>query len=77
MTRNYYTTSSYYIDHATYGGELSLSDFCGKNTLSNMARKISDEIRFDEMCRQNIENRERNKNYKLEGKNAEIKVWKI
>ena len=61
MTRNYYTTSNY-IDHATYGGELSLFDFCGKNTLSSMARKIADDLRFNEMCRQNIENRKRNKN---------------
>lgn len=62
MRRNYYTSSNYYIDHTTYGGELSSFDFDGKNTLSSMARKIADDLRFDKMCRQNIENRKRNKN---------------
>lgn len=62
MRRNYYTSSNYYIDHTTCGSELSSFDFDSKNTLSSMARKIADDLRFDKMCRQNIENRERNKN---------------
>lgn len=62
MRRNYYTSSNYYIDHTTYSGELSSFDFDSKNTLSSMARKIADDLRFDKMCRQNIENRKRNKN---------------
>lgn len=61
MTETYYRTGNYKVDHTTFGGELSLFDFEGHRTLSNMAEKIASDLRFNEMCRKNWEN---NKNKK-------------
>lgn len=64
-----YTTENYKVDHSTFGGRIYLSDFetdyKGKDNLdeSPIAKRIASDMRFDEWCRKNIENRERNKNY--------------
>jgi len=69
MTKNFYTTRRYNIDHTTFGGEIYLSDFetdyRGKDNKngSSIAQRIVSDLRFDEQCRKNIENRERNKKY--------------
>lgn len=54
MTENYYRTGRVNIDHSTFGGEISLFDFEGHRTLSDMADKIASDLRFDERCRKNI-----------------------
>lgn len=69
MTKNFYTTENYKVDHSTFGGKIYLSDFetdyRGKNSIngSSIAQRIVSDLRFDEQCRKNIENRERNKKY--------------
>ena len=40
-TRNYFTTSSNYTDHSTYGGEITIEDF---NTYSPNKRRINNQI---------------------------------
>lgn len=64
QTRNYYTCN--YADHSTFGGELNSFDFEGHHTMSSMAAKIAADLRFDNMCKQNALNRDRNKNNKKE-----------
>ena len=59
MTR---TTTYGTETHNTFGGELTLFDFEGHHTLSTMADRIMRDLRFDEQCRKNCENRERMKN---------------
>lgn len=68
MTENY-TTRNYNVDHSTFGGIIYQSDFetdyRGKdnNNGSSIAQRIISDFLFDERCRKNIENRERNKKY--------------
>lgn len=64
MTETYYRTGNYKVDHTTFGGELTLFDFEGHRTLSNMAEKIASDLRFDETCRKNWENNKRMKGAK-------------
>ena len=64
MTGNYYRTGNYKVDHTTFGGELSLFDFEGHRTLSNMAEKIASDLRFDETCHKNWENNKNKKGVK-------------
>lgn len=65
-TRNYYTTRNY--DHSTFGGEFNSFDFEGHHTMASMAAKIESDFRFDKQCKLNVINRDKNKNYKKEGK---------
>ncbi len=64
-----YTTSKFNVDRSSFGGIIYLSDFetdyRGKdnNKGSSIASRISSDLKFDEQCRKNIENRERNKKY--------------
>ena len=68
MTRNYYRTGNYKPDHSTFGGIINFSDFCTDYNRSekskSWAERIVSDWTFDEHCRKNIENRDRNKNYK-------------
>ena len=68
MTRNYYTTGNYKTDHTTFGGTINFSDFCTDNNRSekskSWAERIVSDWRFDEQCKKNALNRDRNKNYK-------------
>ncbi len=69
MTENFYITKKFNVDHSTFGGIIYQSDFetdyRGKNSNngSSIAQRIASDLRFDERCRKNIENRERNKKY--------------
>ena len=64
MTRNYYTTGSYKGDHSTCGSVIYNYDFDGYVSMNDMAERIISDWKFDEQCRKNAENRDRNKNYK-------------
>lgn len=68
MTENYYRTRNYNFDHSTYGGIINFSDFCTDYNRSekskSWAERIVSDWKFDEKCRKNVENRDRNKNYK-------------
>lgn len=64
-----YTTEKYNVDHSTFGGIIYQSDFetdyRGKdnNNGSSIAQRIVSDLKFDEQCRKNIENRERDRKY--------------
>lgn len=62
MAKNY-TTERFNVDHSTFGGEISNYDFDGHPTMSDIVSKILSDLRFDEQCKKNIENRERSKNH--------------
>ena len=68
MTRNYYTTGSYNPDYSTFGGTINFSDFCTDHHRSekskSWAERIVSDWRFDEQCKKNALNRDKNKNYK-------------
>ena len=68
ITRNYYTTGNYKTDHTTFGGTINFSDFCTDHNRSekskSWAERIMSDWRFDEQCKKNALNRDRNKNYK-------------
>ena len=68
MTKNYYTTGNYKTDHTTFGGTINFSDFCTDHNRSekskSWAERIMSDWRFDEQCKKNALNRDRNKNYK-------------
>ena len=59
MTATFYRTGFNSVDHTTYGGELTIYDFEGKQTLSSMASKILIDQAFDKRCKKNIELRNR------------------
>lgn len=63
-TRNYYTTLSNYADHTTFGGVIYSYDFDGCSNISDIASRIIADKKFDERCKRDAINRDRNKNYK-------------
>ncbi len=68
-TRNYYTTTRNYADHSTFGGHIYNHDFDGYNSLSSIADRIASDWKFDNMCKQNVLNRNKtNNNNKKVGK---------
>ena len=68
MTRNYYTTGNYNPDYSTFGGTINFSDFCTDHHRSekskSWAERIVSDWKFDEQCKKDALNRDRNKNYK-------------
>ena len=64
MTRNYYTTGNYRPDCSTCGSIIYSYDFDGYISMSDMAERIISDWKFDQQCRKNVENSNRNKNYK-------------
>ena len=68
ITINYHTTGNYKTDHTTFGGTINFSDFCTDHNRSekskSWAERIVSDWRFDEQCKKNALNRDRNKNYK-------------
>ena len=70
MTENYYTSSNY-VDHTTFGGVIYDYDFnseyVGKSNAkegSSIARRIASDWRFDNTCRVQAENRDRQVKWK-------------
>lgn len=53
----------YEVDHRTFGGELTLFDFEGHQTMATMANKIMRDYAFDMQRKRDIEALERNKQY--------------
>ena len=64
MKRNYYRTGNYKSDHSTCGSVIYNYDFDGYVSMSTMAERIISDWKFDDDCKKNAENRDRNKNYK-------------
>lgn len=61
MTENYYRnrTGNYKVDHSTYGGEITLSDFEGYHSMALVASNIYKSNAFDRHCKQCSEARDR------------------
>ena len=61
MTRNYYTTRNYEINHTTFGDVNTefRKDNSKSKECSSIATRIISDWRIDEECRKNIENRKR------------------
>ena len=64
MTRNYYRTGNYKLDHSTCGSVIYNYDFDGYVSMSTMAESIISDWKFDEHCKKNAESRDKNKNHK-------------
>ena len=64
MTRNYYRTGNYKPDHSTFGGVIYNYDFDGYVSMRDMAERIISDWKFDERCRKNVLNRDRNNDNK-------------
>lgn len=57
MTRNYYTTGNYNVDHSTCGSKICNYDFYGYVSMTSMAERIISDWKFDERCRKLATNR--------------------
>ena len=62
--REFYRTGKFKPNHSTYGGEIFFSDFCTDFSVNSRdesfyASRIISDLRFDEMCKKNIEDRNR------------------
>lgn len=74
MTKNYYTPSNY-ASHSTFGGLICYSDFNteyrkdASKSGSSIAKDIISDWKFDEDCRTNALNRDRQKNFIKKGNN--------
>ena len=66
MTRNYYRTGNYKPDHSTCGSVIYNYDFDGYVSMSSMAERIISDWKFDERCKKNLLNRDRNKDIRKE-----------
>ena len=64
MTKNYYKTGNYKQDYSTFGGVIYNYDFDGYVSMRDMAERIISDWKFDERCRKNVLNRDRNKEHK-------------
>ena len=51
MTRNYYTTGNYNVNHSTCGSVIYNYDFDGYVSMASMAERIISDWKFDEDCR--------------------------
>lgn len=60
-TRNYYTTRR---KNSSFGGLISERDFNDYTSMSSIAERIAQDLRFDEKCKKEILTRKRNKEYK-------------
>ena len=64
MTGNYYTTGNYKPDHTTCGNKIYNYDFDGYVSMTSMAERIISDWKYDERCKKNAENRDKNKTCK-------------
>ena len=64
MTTTFYRTGNYKPDHSTCGSQIYNYDFDGYVSITDMAERIMSDWKFDERCRKNALNRDRNKDYK-------------
>ena len=64
MTKSNITLNNYKVDHSTCGSKICNYDFDGYVSMEDMAERIISDWKFDERCRKNLLNRDRNKDYK-------------
>ena len=66
MTRNYYTTGNYNVNHSTCGSVIYNYDFDGYVSMASMAERIISDWKFDKRCKKNVEGINKNNNYNKE-----------
>ena len=64
MTSDFYRTGNYKPDHFTCSSIIYNYDFDGYVSMSDMVERIISDWKFDNKCRKNALNRDRNKDYK-------------
>ena len=64
ITKTFYKTGNYSVDHSTCGSQIYNYDFDGYVSMSDMAERIISDWKFDEERRKDVLNRNRNKDYK-------------
>lgn len=75
MTRNYYRTGNYNVNHSTCGSVIHNYDFNGYVSMADIAERIISDWKLDEQCKKNAENRDENKNARKElTKNGKINI---
>lgn len=57
MKKEFYESSN----HRTFGGNIYNYDYDGYTTMSDIVARIESDRKFDERCKKNIEQREREK----------------
>ena len=64
--KNYYTPTSNYTDHSTFGGYVNNGDFFTEypQKKGEYAERIISDWKFDQQCKRNAENRDRSKQFK-------------
>ena len=55
MTRNYYTTGNYNVNHSTCGSVIYNYDFDGYVSITDMAERNISDWKFDKRCKKNVE----------------------
>lgn len=69
MPETFYKTGNYKANHTTFGGVICLSDFNtdyrrkDNTNGSSIAHRIANDCKFDKQCKNNKEEKERNKQY--------------
>ena len=63
-TKTYCTTGNYKPDYSTCGSKIYNYDFDGYVSMTSMAERIISDWKFDERCKKNAENRDKNKTCK-------------
>lgn len=64
MTKNNFYTTGNYDNNSTFGGIIYNYDFDGYTSMADVASDIISNWKFDERCKRNAENRDKQKNYK-------------
>lgn len=66
MTKEFYRTRNYEIDYTTFGGDVTLGQFCTEYPPSKgeYTKNIVRSWSFDKQCRRNAMSRTRQKNLK-------------
>ena len=70
MTETYYRTGNYKPDHSAFGGKVYDYDFDGYHSMTDITNRILSDLKFDNACRKNCENRDRKKNLRKEFRNT-------
>lgn len=60
MTTQLYGTEEYNTDYSNYGGRIYNGDYDNYHSMSDMARRIALDLKFDEQCRKNTIARDEN-----------------
>ena len=64
MTETYYRTENYKPDHSAFGGKVYDYDFDGYNSIADITNRILSDLKFDNACRKNSENRDMKQKFK-------------